>query len=330
MNKKFFRNAIVISTLFLLSGCNNTIICQDADLETSITVSSSTAEMVNPECEEIPSLDGIITYPRASVIAESPKTFGDISISRTRYTLRSPNFASNQIVIDLDLHYPQVSCSQNSMTEQKINLMFFDIAFKACGDKLSLLNAEKTFRELQTTTEHTDTQNLCGEIDYKIMACDANYLSIWFFGTYTWARTRVYSYEYLVTINTATADYECLYDCFDVNQISTDILRGNFELISGDYLPGGINLESIDVRQQFVDVLISELQGFNHGEWVTGRCLSGKNLQVIDTSNGKYEFEEYDIYKTGNFVVDGNDLFIHLPYSDSLHGYVILQLEVGR
>jgi len=25
-------------------------------------------------------------------------------------------------------------------------LMFFDIAFKACGDKLSLLNAEKTFR----------------------------------------------------------------------------------------------------------------------------------------------------------------------------------------
>lgn len=330
MNKKIFQSTTLIFIVFLLSGCNIPIIGQVADLDPSTTISASTSEIVNPEYGEIPSLDGITTYPGVSVVAESLEASDEIRICRTRYTLRSTNSVSNQIVIDLDLHYPQVSCLQNSVAEQKINLMLLDMAFKVCGDRLSLINAEKTFRELQTTTEYTDSLNLCGEIDYKVMSCNADYLSIWFFGSYTWARTGVYSFEYLVTIDIETAEYEYLNDCFDVNKIIENILNGHFKLISGDYLPGGINLESPEVRQQFVDALISGLQEYDHSAWAANRWLNDKKLQVIDTSNGKYEYEEYDIYRNGNFVVDNNELFVYLRYLDSLNGYVILQLEADN
>ena len=274
-----------------------------------------------------PTLEEIFLFPGVELENEASETLGDITLNRTRYTLF---IAADNVLpaVDLNLRYPQISGMVDKDTEHIINLMLFDIAFKSFGDSMTLINVPEALKLAQKyiNQSHTDT-SMVAEIDYKVINYTSPYLSLHFSGRNTAGNTKVNDFEYLVTINVETATYLNLTSYISMDDIKAVILEGDFEILAGEYSPGGWDAE--EMAEQFVKALEEGLdeETLQEGHQLfSNRWDNGRSIQQICVNDKQYSYSEYDTLSSENFCFNKDSIFVRFEFLDSLDGYVLLEI----
>ena len=313
--------AALAVSLLLCAGCGETVRSDGSPADVSppaITEPDSGEPTANVTTA---SLEGILSFPGAAVTVEDSTSLGDLTLDRTRYTLYEGTDGI-PAVIDLDLQYPQISGLVDEDVETAINLTFLNIVFQVFGDNMTLSTMEGAFLEAQENADQRPcSTDLVGEMDYQIVGYFPPYLSVHFTG-YS-VVTRANDVEYFVTINTETAAFLSLTSAVDMDDLKTAILRGNYEVLSGRYAPGG--WDGPEMAEPFWKSFENYLERDRHSK-CSNPGGNGQSTSSLTVQGKPCTYNEFDSLSSENFAFDEDGIYIQFSFSDSLMGYVALKI----
>lgn len=274
------------------------------------------------------SLEDILLFGEAHNEGVADETIDNIVLKRTRYTLTVEGKEEGTNAIKLDFQYPQLSGLEDKTAERTVNLMLFDVAFKVFGDEMTLCNVKEALEKAVEYAEFSPSStDLVAQVDYEIISYTPPYLSLRYFGDNVAGGARVNVFEQLLTIDIDTATYLPLVSTVDVDALERKILQGDFEVLSGRYLPGG--WDETKVPALFWDAIIRGLDEETLKEWhslFSSRWDSGESIQTIYVQGQACCYHEYDSFTSNNHAFDDNSIYVRFVYADSLNGYVILKI----
>lgn len=273
-------------------------------------------------------LEDILLFAEAENEVVAAETVDNITLKRTRYTLFVEGEEEGTSAIRLDFQYPQLSGLADKTAEQAVNLMLFDIAFKVFGDKMTLSNVEEA---LEMAVEYAKCSpsgtDLVAEVDYKIVSYSPPYLSLYYTGYNVAGAVRENDFEQLLTIDLQKGTYLDLASTVDIDSIKGKISRGEFEVLSGSYMPGGWDESEVPIL--FWDAIKRGMDEETLKEWhslFSPRWDSGESIQTINIQGQVCHYREFDSFTSNNHAYDDNSIYVRFVYEDSLNGYVILKI----
>lgn len=305
------------------------LFCTSCASEAVLNVQSNNTIQENGEQQGArnAALEDILLFGEAEneVVADEP--IDDIMLKRTRYTLTVEG-EEGRNAIKLDFQYPQLSGLTNKVTEQTVNLMLFDVAFKVFGDKMTLCNVNEA---LETATQYAkfspSSTDLVAEVDYEVVSYSPPYLSLHYTGCNVAGSARKNDFEQLLTIDLQKGTYLDLASTIDIDSIKDKVLKGEYEVLAGRYLPG--EWDESEVSVLFWDAIKRGMDKETLKEWhslFSPRWNSGKSIQTISIQGQVCHYEEFDSFTSNNHAYDDNSVYVRFVYEDSLNGYVMLKI----
>ena len=237
-------------------------------------------------------------------------------IKPTQFTLKMDGSPSELPWFDVDLSYPQLVLMNDKAMQQKINVMLFDAAVQMLHDGSTASDLNGIAAAM--IAEETDRiEGLCSaDVGYEVLYFDAETLSLCFKGSVASGGVRVISDEYYVTIDLTSGDYIRLTERYTAQAVHQAISNGHYEVIEGDYLPGGWG-DHFAMREEFAKAFETGLQ-----------YADAWRLERAPFSFGKYEVEYsgMDSESPEYFGMDSENIYVRFGFYDSLNGYCVLKI----
>ena len=214
--------------------------------------------------------------------------------------------------VEWRVRYPQLAsdCIDNTVALDEVNYMLKYLAYKFIGgNDFPDINLRSFILEPMYKEKSTGVFRWFGETKYEILFCDVEYISALyrgFRGVYN-----AWSGIALATLNIRTGELLTLDMLFDAEQIESLIREGNYELVEGNYLPGGIDIDSMET----------------HNDIANNFRDSPGAVSIENAQPGEYDL--YNPYDSMNFCIDGEYIYIWVYYCDSLHGYVLIRMLIA-
>ena len=232
------------------------------------------------------------------------KQLGDFTIQSMNYFLDfGPVESSKGIryLLGVDVNYPQIKTDGliDEMVENDINSLLKMIPFEVLLEN----SYEEVLQHFYSLMNFEGTPAITAIwSNYEIKFLDTQLLSLSYDGSAFFGRI-VRGYEFMLTIDLKSGNILFLENIIDINTIIPLIEKGEYEVVAGDYMPGFGSGKEPFRRTEFVEAFTKAMQRA--------------------TKNDKYV-----PYNSNNFCVDNTHLYIYFYYSDSLHDYMILKLNL--
>jgi len=234
--------------------------------------------------------------------------FGNIVISTVRFQYELGIEIPQTVA--LDLKYPKISGLEDPAKEDIINAMLLDVATKSLGDEFTLSSFAEYLTDVDVT-EDISTANYYGaEIEFKCLSCSDEYISFHFTGWTAYNSLSVRFFEFLVTISLTEPSYLKL----NTDKLSYAIQSGQYEVITGNYAPGG--WEKKDMAGSFIQAINDQSKQDD---------IKIESYRI--GSDAEIQYEVYDVNDIKNYALDEAHTYVKFYFADSLYGYVILCID---
>ena len=216
--------------------------------------------------------------------------------------------------IHMKLRYPSIAIDYDEVANfDKTNYMLRYIAYKIVGDshypdsRLQSFHLEVDFDEI-LDWGWPSYQNTW-ETNYEVFNSTSDLISV-LYRFKIGSTMRIISNIALVTIDICTGEPITLGMLFNEERIETIIREGGYELIEGNYLPGGIALDSAETHNGIAN-------SFRNSP-------GARSVEIYQPG----EHELYNPYDSSNFCIDDDYIYIWAYFYNSLNGYVLIRIPI--
>ena len=193
------------------------------------------------------------------------------------------------------IRYPQISGMEDKSIEKKVNNLLLNAATQSLNHK----NADQTLRLFNDIVNHGLNTFWSGENEYNIIYVGDKSISVGYEGMVYFGGAHPSSFHDYITINLTNGEMVPFTDYFSKEDVIKAIRSLKFEMLEGQYCPGGYKGDEPRITEGFVTA-IKELE------------------ERSDSYMG-------NIY---NFAIDDSFAYIRFPFDDSLNRYVILKFRL--
>lgn len=204
-----------------------------------------------------------------------------------------PNPTGHRIpYLSASIRYPQVSGMEDKSIEKKVNKLLINAATQSLDNR----NADQTLRLFNDIVNHGLNTFWSGDNEYNMVYVGDKSISVGYEGMVYFGGAHPSSFHDYITINLLSGEMVPFTDYFSKEDVIKAIRSLKFEMLEGQYSPGGYKGDEPRITEGFVTA-IKELE------------------EKSDSYMG-------NIY---NFAIDDSFAYIRFPFDDSLNRYVILK-----
>lgn len=193
------------------------------------------------------------------------------------------------------IRYPQISGMEDQSIEEKVNKLLINAATQSLDDK----NADQTLRMFNDIVNHGLHIFWSGENEYNMIYVGDRSISVGYEGMVYFGGAHPSFFHDYITINLTSGEMVPFTDYFSKEDVIKAIRSLKFEMIEGQYSPGGYKGDEPRITEGFVTA-----------------------IKELEESSDSYLGNIY------NFAVDDRSAYIRFPFYDSLWGYVILKFSL--
>jgi len=298
------RIAALVFALLSCTSCSFTAIRQFHESISSLATNSSLQTKLSSEAD--------ITQAR-----EEYKTDIEIRTSYFNILMRYDEIIEDyselcdDYHIEGNIHYPVIIPIREEDYEniKRVNSILRYIPYNLVGKVYFPPNNLKMllFEPDSETLERAKWFYWYGTTDYSIEYVDKSTICVKYNGI-TIDRQRRYPSVALITIDLQTGEFVKIRSLYDELIVSECIMNGHFDLIDGNYLPGGINANDINTRNEISESFINGINK-DADNWIDS------------------DLELFCFNQSMNFNIDEENIYINVNYYDSLNGYIIIKIE---
>ena len=193
------------------------------------------------------------------------------------------------------IRYPQISGMEDKSIEKKVNNLLLNAATQSLNHK----NADQTLRLFNDIVNHGLNTFWSGENEYNIIHMSEDCISVSYEGESYFGGLRPSFFHDYITISLTSGEMLPFTDYFSKEDVIKAIRSLKFELIEGQYSPGGYKGDEPKITEGFAEA-----------------------VKKLEDNTETYMGNTY------NFAIDDKSAYIEFPFYDSLWGYVILKFSL--
>ena len=279
-------NYMIVTLIGLLLSFNNNL----------CTEIKNTAYMENTTCESA-SGDKVCTDMEKQAYIETvigETTMNGLRIKDCSITAHyRPNPTGHRIpYLFASIRYPQVSGMEDKSIEKKVNKLLINAATQSLDNR----NADQTLRLFNDIVNHGLNTFWSGENEYNIIYVGDKSISVGYEGMVYFGGAHPSSFHDYITINLLSGEMVPFTDYFSKEDVIKAIRSLKFEMLEGQYSPGGYKGDEPRITEGFVTA-----------------------IKKLEESSDSFMGNIY------NFAIDDRFAYIRFPFDDSLNRYVILK-----
>ena len=193
------------------------------------------------------------------------------------------------------IRYPQISGMEDKSIEKKVNNLLINAATQSLNNR----NADQTLRLFNNIVNHGLNTFWSGENEYNIIYVGDKSISVGYEGMVYFGGAHPSSFHDYITINLLSGEMVPFTDYFSKEDVIKAIRSLKFEMLEGQYSPGGYKGDEPRITEGFVTA-----------------------IKKLEESSDSFMGNIY------NFAIDDRFAYIRFPFDDSLNRYVILKFRL--
>ena len=193
------------------------------------------------------------------------------------------------------IRYPQVSGMDDKSIEKKINNLLINAVTQSMDHK----NADEILSLFHNIVNHGFTEFWECDNEYNIIHVGEDSISVSYEGASYFGGLHPSFFHDYITINLTNGEMVPFTDHFSKEDVIKAIRSLKFEMIEGQYNPGGYKGDEPKITEGFAEA-----------------------VKELEDNTETYMGNTY------NFAIDDRSAYIHFPFYDSLDGYVILKFSL--
>lgn len=277
---------VIITLISLLLSFNN---AQCEDLKETARMKEAASE---PDADDSVFTDVEEPAYTETVIGET--TMNGLIIKDCSITADyRPNPTGHRIpYLFASIRYPQVSGMEDKSIEKKVNKLLINAATQSLDNR----NADQTLRLFNDIVNHGLNTFWSGDNEYNMVYVGDKSISVGYEGMVYFGGAHPSSFHDYITINLLSGEMVPFTDYFSKEDVIKAIRSLKFEMLEGQYSPGGYKGDEPRITEGFVTA-----------------------IKELEESSDSYMGNIY------NFAIDDSFAYIRFPFDDSLNRYVILK-----